>query len=379
MIDRLESQRPSTAAAVAVRARARPLVVGPLPPPVGGIATMVAKLFEDPGAAACISLLDSRKSPGASAFAGRLFSLRLLARLMGRLRQRPSLALVFSSAYASFWEKGLWLLLARLYRVPMVVMMVDGNFPDFYERLPRPVQSLARLVLQGFAAVVVQTASWRSYYQGIAPAARLVVLSNGVDMAEFPPRSRDRRQVPVILFVGWLIPAKGVLDLIDAAGILHSAGLEFSLQLLGPEHGFASEVQQRIRAAGLADVVRIRQEVWSRPELLQAYHDADIFALPSWAEGLPNALMEAMASGLPVVATRVGGIPDVVEDGVSGRLVPVKNPVLLAAALRVLLEEPELRTQMGSNASSRIAKSFTNEPFIAGLRKLLGAHERADC
>ncbi|MEP7311069.1 MAG: glycosyltransferase family 4 protein [Pseudomonadota bacterium] len=379
MTDRLESPRPSTAAVAARGAQGRPLVVGPLPPPVGGIATMVAKLFANPEAAARIALLDSRKDPGAGVLARRLFSLRMMLRLTSRLALRPRLALVFASAYASFWEKSLWLLLARLHGVPMAVMMVDGNFPDFYGRLPLPLRSIARRALQGFEAVIVQTASWRTYYQAIAPSARFIVLSNGVDMAEFPPRTRARRQVPVILFVGWLIPAKGVLDLIEAAGLLHGEGLPFSLQLLGPEHGFASELRQRIRAAGLTDVVRMRQQVESRPELLQAYYEADIFALPSWAEGLPNALMEAMASGLPVVATQVGGIPDVVEDEISGKLVPAKNPALLAAALRALLEDAELRARMGANASLRISTSFTNEPFIAGLRKLLGVHETARC
>jgi glycosyltransferase involved in cell wall biosynthesis len=339
---------------------------------------MVAKLFENPEATACISLLNTRKNLGSHAFAASLFSLRLLVRLIGRLLERPSRALVFSSAYASFWEKGLWLVLARLLGVPMAAMMVDGNFPEFYRRLSRPLQMLARWVLEGYDVVIAQTESWRRYYQKIAPTAHFVVLSNGVDMAEFPPRPRDRKQAPVVLFVGWLIPAKGVFDLIDAARILHDEGLAFSLQLLGPEHGFASELQQRIREAGLSDIVWVRQEVWSRRELLQAYHEADIFAFPSWAEGLPNALMEAMASGLPAVATEVGGIPDVVENGVSGHVVPVKSPALLAAALRPLLKDPELRERMGRNASSRISTSFANEPFIVGLRVLLGVRESAE-
>jgi glycosyltransferase involved in cell wall biosynthesis len=353
------------------RPASRPLVIGPLPPPVGGIATMVAKLFADPAARAGIALLDTRKPPRGGRVSGLLFSLRLLVRLAGSLARAPSRALAFSSAGHSFWEKAVWLALARLRGVPMALMMVDGNFPEFYDRLPRPLQWLGRRMLEACEVVITQTESWRRYYQSIAPGARLLVLSNGVDMSEFPAREREPRASPVVLLVGWLIPAKGVFDLIDAARILHLEGLAFSVQLLGPEHGYGPQLQQRLHETGLTGVVQLRPEVWSRQELLQAYHDADIFALPSWAEGLPNALMEAMASGLPAVATEVGGIPDVVQNGVSGQLVPARNPERLAGALRPLLQDPDLRRRMGQNATARISTTFTNEPFIAGLRALL--------
>jgi glycosyltransferase involved in cell wall biosynthesis len=362
---------------MAARPEGRPLVVGPLPPPVGGIATIVAKLAEAPDLGRSIQFLDTRKAQDET-WLGRLIRpARLSFQLNRRLRRRPRCALVFCSAHGSFWEKGLWLLMARGRGVPMMVMMVDGRFPEFYQSLAGPMRNLARWLLETFHVVLVQTESWRHFYSEIGPRGNYVVLPNGVDCNEFTPVEREPSESPTVLFVGWLIPEKGVFDLIDAARILRDRRAGFLLRLVGPFHGNESAVHARIAAAGLTDVVHAVGPLHSRHEILDAYHDADIFALPSWAEGLPVAVLEAMACGLPVVASSVGGTPDLLQDGVSGLLVPPRDPAALADALERLLRDRNARLSIGRAARTRVESKFSSEVFIKGVMSLLTA-ARAD-
>jgi glycosyltransferase involved in cell wall biosynthesis len=256
----------------------------------------------------------------------------------------------------------------------MAVMMVAGTFPEFYEDLASPLRRLVQWLVERFSIVIVQTESWKRFYHEIAPRGKYLVLSNGVDCEEFVPTERGPANVPVLLFVGWLIREKGVFDLIEAARILRDRGSNFVLKLVGPFHGHEPAVRAQISAAGLGKVIEALGAISSREGIITLYQRADVFVLPSWAEGLPVAVLEAMASGLPVVASRVGGVPDLVEDGVSGFLIPPRDPSALAVALERLIVDPDSRSRMGRAARAKVESSFSNDAFIRGVLALLAAH-----
>lgn len=203
---------------------------------------------------------------------------------------------------------------------------------------------------------------------------RLVVIPNGVDPALF--RSRDsaavraRWQVPpgalVIGAVGRLSPTKGLVHLIDAVAALGAAGHESVLVLAGSgsEH---SALENRARRAGLGAAVRF---LGFCDRLEEVYPGFDLYALPSLAEGSPNALLEAMACGLPAVACAVGGVPEIVEDGVSGLLVPPADAGALGAALGRLAADRELCRRLGTTARQRVENDFTLDGMVGRYEQL---------
>ena len=171
-----------------------------------------------------------------------------------------------------------------------------------------------------------------------------------------------------ILFVGRLVERKGVAGLVDAVGRL-AASVRARLEIVGdgPER---SRLEAQVREAALGDRVALRGRV-SAAELRRAYAEADVLVLPSVldsrndTEGLGVVLLEAMSYGVPVVGSRVGGIPDIIVDGATGLLVPPGDPAALAAALRHLAADPDLRAQLGSAGCAHVREHFTWERIVA--------------
>jgi len=180
------------------------------------------------------------------------------------------------------------------------------------------------------------------------PATRIRIIPNGVDMAEFTAGGdpRETGYDPEILFVGRCYPRqKGLEHLIRALGLLMSAWGPH-LTIVGEDWGGVGPLQAMASDLGIDKQVTFTGAL-PRTEVIRAYKSADVFVLPSLFEPFGIVLLEAMAAGLPVVASRVGGIPEVVEDGRTGFLVPPGDPEALAQALERLFSDRELRRDMG--------------------------------
>ena len=188
------------------------------------------------------------------------------------------------------------------------------------------------------------------------PSQRVHTVLNGVDVERFHPADFKGDGPPTVIYVGLLTRRKGVVDLIEASKMLTARGIHHRLRLIGgrPDEGGEEEQEVRSAAVGSEDFVGgVPHE--DMPRLLQS---ADVFCLPSWYEAMPLSVLEAMASGLPVVATRVGQIPEVVGKEV-GRLVAPSNPDELANALGELLCDHELRQRLGANGRRTAEDEFS--------------------
>ncbi len=281
---------------------------------------------------------------------------RVLPRLVHELRRfRPALLQTFLF-HANLTGR----LAARLAGVPVVVSGVRVVEPDarWRHRVDAWTNSLVAhniCVSRGVAEVCQKS--------GIA-AKKITVIPNGIDAAEvtrMPAVELEQFGVPrsaeVILAVGRLHPQKGFLVLLEAAEPLLKASDEVQLVIVG-EGPQRSELSAWVRSHGLEHSVHLLG--W-RPDVAGLMKSADLFVLPSLWEGMPNTLLEAMAVGLPVVATSVEGVADIVTDGETGLLVPPRSAERLRSALRTLLAAKEIRRRMGGAAQGSVSEKFTME------------------
>ena len=186
---------------------------------------------------------------------------------------------------------------------------------------------------------------------------KLVPVPEPIDLAEWDRRfaAAPRRPPahPVVLCVARMYPRKRIVDLLEAAMLLQSKIPEARVRIVGkgPEWEAVTAVHGRL---GVGETVALLGDI-SREQLAEEYVNATIFCLPSVQEGFGIVFLEAMAAGLPVIACRAAAIPEVVEDGVMGVLVPPRDPAALAAGLVELLSSPERRRNMGEAGRRRVA------------------------
>jgi glycosyltransferase involved in cell wall biosynthesis len=275
---------------------------------------------------------------------------------------------------------------ARLAGIPRVVgtFHVDSTYDLSGVRSGlrhRVIECLSNHCLH--AAIAVSEATRQNWLRRtrLRPS-RVTTIHNGVDAAARTPRRRDRAGARerlglpgyrlVIGGIGRLDPAKGFHDLIDAVSLLAPGNSRVALALAG-QGPLRSDLEAHATQLGVRDRVHF---LGFQRNVADVYDAIDIFALPSVCEALPYALLEAMTSELPVVATTVGGVPEVVADGETGFLVPARSPEALARALRPLLDEPELRRRLGRAGRDRVSAHFDQRDMVARTlrvyRQMLG-------
>lgn len=218
--------------------------------------------------------------------------------------------------------------------------------------------------------ITVSDASRDMYAQmtGI-PASRFQTIYNGIDLSSYNSGTRKSREAlglpqdkTLITMVGVLRPGKGQDVAIEAAKRLQSQPNAHFVFVGDGENREKLEEQAR----GLTNVTFLGQ----RMDVPDIWRASDIAILPSDSEALPTVLIEAGAAGLPVIASRVGGVPEIIEDGVTGYLTPPRNPQALADAICRLLENPQQARQMGERACERVHRLFTLDGQVESLTGL---------
>ncbi|BAI76870.1 glycosyltransferase (plasmid) [Azospirillum sp. B510] len=281
-------------------------------------------------------------------------------------RWRPDAALAFNGipcGPATWW-------LRHLTGVPYVVCLRGGDVPGFrcegIDRFHRLLAPFTRSVWRQGAAVTANSPGLAELARAFMPELEVPVIPNGVDSTLFHPASPEAgieagseagaAGRPVrLLAVGRLVAQKGIDVLIDALARPELAGVE--LDVVG-DGGWRTALEEQAARLGLAG--RVRLHGWlDRAVLAGLYRTVDIFVLPSRDEGMPNVVLEAMASGLPVVASAVAGARDLVVEGETGFLVPPEQPDALAGALLRLTADPMARRALGDRGRRRVEEHFS--------------------
>jgi glycosyltransferase involved in cell wall biosynthesis len=272
------------------------------------------------------------------------------------LLRRPDVVHLHMASNGSFVRKAIMLWLAWVLRVPVIVHMHGGGFHHFHARLPRPLRAVVRATLTRAAVVVALGDRWTRELTVIAPAARVVPVPNGVPVPAAV--AQPSGGTPHVVFLGAIVDAKGAFILIDAwAQLVAAETIVPGARMTLAGNGELDRARRLVEELGIDGSVQVPG--WLDPgQVGELLADADVFVLPSRNEGQPMALLEAMAHGLCVVATDVGGIPELVEDGRSGFLVPRDEVQALVAVLRKVLTAPDLRADLGAAARQRVLAEF---------------------
>jgi glycosyltransferase involved in cell wall biosynthesis len=272
---------------------------------------------------------------------------------------------VQTASRGSFWRKWLVCLMARTAGRPYLVHLHGGGFSRFYEHESGPLgKLLIRSTLAHASCVIALSEQWRARLLRICPTARVEVLPNAVALPPGVSARRLEQDEPVLLFLGHLLRDKGIFDLVRAFARIAPRFPRMKLTLAGI--GAIAEVRQLATQLGVQE--RVLCPGWLGPQDKSAALAAStLFILPSYAEGMPMALLEAMSWGLPVIATPVGGIPQVVTSEMNGLLVDPGDVAALAAALGRLLENPALRQRLGDAARATIETGYSLDKALARL------------
>jgi glycosyltransferase involved in cell wall biosynthesis len=273
------------------------------------------------------------------------------------LRAPRARVLIFAGDGPSLVEKGCMVLLARSLRRHVVLCPRSGMVIDDFERSAF-FRRFIPLVLRNASVVLCQSPGWAQWYGrigGVAPQ-RIEVIPNWIRAADYANLAAGRENGPtgqiVFLYMGWLEEFKGIRDLVSAVAIARDA-LDGAVFEICGDGSLAALVRQESAALGVADRFQFRGWV-AGVDKRAALRRANVLVMPSHREGMPNAALEAMASGIPVLATRVGGLPDLVQEGRTGWLVEPRDPHALAAALvRCVVERDSLRSR-GIEALERV-------------------------
>ncbi len=238
----------------------------------------------------------------------------------------------------------------------------------FYDR------RLAAPIVGDAARLIVQTHEEERLVRANGfPLPRVEIIPPGYSPATPPAdpaafRRAFRIDGPYVLFVGRLASNKGLLPLVEAFSDLHRWDPSAYLVLVGADGGEEAAVEKRVRELGLTDRVRITGFVADESLLAAAFREARLFALPSQYEAFGLVLLESLAQGTPVIASRVGGIPEFIEDGKAGRLIPPEDAAALAEAFRELWADEATRTRWGTYGRETVVPRYQWDRVVDKLQ-----------
>ncbi len=288
-----------------------------------------------------------------------------------RLMNRERFDLVVSNTIA-FAEGAL---ASRYCGIPHVWYVHEMLMDDPVLRSFMPLESLYRIMDGLSSHFIAVSEAVKRQFDPYVNKEKLHVVHTG--LPDIKPASLDQpkktvfdllQHIPVVTFVGILSERKGILDFVESARLVLQRFPKAIFVMAGPDGGKGREAIAQIDKYGIRDSFRILGNRSDVPRILAA---SDMLVLPSLADPLPLVVLEAMAAGIPVVATRSGGCEEMVVDGVTGRLVPVKNPTMLSQAIIELIDSPSKRVMMGLNGSRRYADHFNYTQYISHFEEVL--------
>ena len=278
----------------------------------------------------------------------------------------------------AYWRDLLYLLVAKLSGVRVVYQIHGGDLPHKFVGDNRFLRAFLRTSLSLPDVIVVLAQCELAAYRDFIPGAHIRVIPNAIDCAPYravPHECRDATTALRLIYIGRLSHQKGLFEALSGLHLARSQGVRATLVIAGSGPDEIA-LRQRVEDLALTNAVTFVGPLFGEKKTA-LLADADVLLFPTYAEGLPYALLECMAAGIPAITTPVGAIPDVMTDNVHGIFVPPRTTHLIAQAIAKLAGDHELLTQMRTACRTRIVMRYSIQRFTGEFLRLysdIGRH-----
>lgn len=281
-------------------------------------------------------------------------------------RGRVALMHLHVSQRGSFWRKYLFLRMGRFAKAPVIIHLHGSEFSIFYQKSSAWAQARIRAMLDSASGIVVLSDAWRDYVSKITDMP-VTVIRNFVPDLYQPDWASRRRRYHDILFLGEFSKRKGIYDLLLAFSDVQGSLPDASLICCG--NGNVQCVKELVQRLGLESSVSIPGWIGGE-EKAALLHECGVLILPSYNEGLPMAIIEAMSHSMPVVSTAVGGIPELVDSSNGILIQPGDRDALSRALINIFTQDNATLVAMGVVSRKRYEESYSPQVCLNKMRKL---------
>ncbi len=353
----------SVAAAIMKARSLRVCLIAPLPPPYGGIGnwTLLVRRFAQARSDIQVNIVDTAPrwrtiddmAIWRRALGGGVQLVRDYMRFVRVLWPRPDVVHLTTSGQLAIVRDIVVLGTARILKIPTVYHIHFGRVPQIASKNTHEWRLLALAIRLARAVITIDPATATVIKQHL-PQVQTLRIPNGIDLNGLPellPSSGNPVALRTVLFLGWVIPSKGIAELVQAWSRAKVDGWHCVIAGPGAEK-YREELREQLHPENLEFLPEQAHDA-----AMNLMASADVFVLPSYTEGFPNVIIEAMAMGKPIIATSVGAIPEMLTDG-CGVLIPPRDVKSLTEALVRVLADVDLRIAMGVRAQKKARSEY---------------------
>jgi glycosyltransferase involved in cell wall biosynthesis len=280
--------------------------------------------------------------------------------------RKPNLVYIHAASKGSFFRKSLVVLSCRVFCLPVILHLHGGGFKEFYHGVSSFSQRYIRFIIRTSSSFVVLSTGWKTWFLNeVDNFTNIRVIKNGVKESCQLPKSKDAKK---IIFAGRLVKGKGLEDLFQAIAKLKTDGCDMNLVVAGD--GNITEYQALAVKLGIKANVTFAGWV-ERKELDVYMGNARCLVLPSYAEGMPMCILEAFANKLPVVATTVGAIPEMLKHGTDGYLYPPGDIEQLSSYIKIYVEDQDSAIKDGLAGFKKYSEQYSECVFVNETNKAI--------
>ncbi|MFW5804270.1 MAG: glycosyltransferase family 4 protein [bacterium] len=337
------------------------LMVGPLPPPNGGMEIYTELILQSKlNEKYKFISLNTSKNKGINSFKilKYIFFIYNCIKIFSYcLIFRPDISHYHVSSNYGFWRPMIFAKISKLFGTKNIFHMHSGGFPKFYKSQKKKNKIKIKKTLKNIDLIIVPTKFWKSYYRKLVKNKKINVLPNSIDLKIISKHitKNKKNKLIQILYVGKINKTKGIYQLLNAFKKINNA----KLAVMGSFQNNEKDIKKKCEEYKIEKKIKFIGTIYD-DKRFDFFNESDIFIIPSYFECMPIVILEAMAFGLPIIATDVGGIPDIVKNKKNALLIKPKSSKMIYNSLTKLINDSKLRKILSKNNIKEIKKYDIN-------------------